>query len=559
MWQKDNARQLLDELVEKNAFITKDKKTNRYQFHRMFQDFILGLWEEKETGFRMKYYQRAALWFQMKKDYTTAMGYFYKGRDYDRLLHALEEDKGHSFHNEHKTELIAYMKDCPEEIRRQHPIAILIFAMCLFTYNERELFAEVCEEFGTVLQGDSGLEEDMARELAGELELLLSFTVYNDIVKMKEYIKKASSYLSRPAMFMDTRGGWTFGSPSVLYMFHREAGQLDTQIERIKEAIPEYNRLTGGHGKGADLLMEAEGYYYRGDYENAQIMIHKAMHQLKSCEQVDILLCCIFLQARIALIKGDYVGATRVLGEFREDMERHQWYNLIHTLDLCDTFLQAALRQKDGVPVWIVDGDFETSRIYYPAMAFLNIIYGRVLLVRGEYLKLLGTAEQFMEIASVFPNLLGQIYTLIYVAAANDNRFRREEALCALRQALLLAKPDRLYLPFVENGDYVSLLLEMVGKESEFREMVAAILTLFQPYQKSLEKIKQNYFSKIRPMLSDREMEVARMAAEGFSNCEIGQKLYVSQNTVKTQLKRVFEKLGISSRTMLKQYIQSET
>ena len=66
-------------------------------------------------------------------------------------------------------------------------------------------------------------------------------------------------------------------------------------------------------------------------------------------------------------------------------------------------------------------GDF----LILPSMAFMNIVYGRVLLVNGEYNKLLGIAEQFMGTASVFPNLLGHIYTNIYIASANEQIYRR--------------------------------------------------------------------------------------------------------------------------------------
>ena len=42
------------------------------------------------------------------------------------------------------------------------------------------------------------------------------------------------------------------------------------------------------------------------------------------------------------------------------------------------------------------------------------------------------------------------------------------------------------------------------------------------------------------------------MAAEGLSNREIGQKLYLSHRTISSHLYRVFPKLGITSRTELR-------
>ena len=52
-----------------------------------------------------------------------------------------------------------------------------------------------------------------------------------------------------------------------------------------------------------------------------------------------------------------------------------------------------------------------------------------------------------------------------------------------------------------------------------------------------------------RPVLSPRESEVLRLAAEGRTNAAIGSALHISAMTVKTHLVRIYEKLGVSDRT----------
>ena len=49
--------------------------------------------------------------------------------------------------------------------------------------------------------------------------------------------------------------------------------------------------------------------------------------------------------------------------------------------------------------------------------------------------------------------------------------------------------------------------------------------------------------------LTPREHEILGLIAEGLSNREIGEKVFVSENTVKTHSARVFEKLGVGRRT----------
>jgi DNA-binding CsgD family transcriptional regulator len=52
-------------------------------------------------------------------------------------------------------------------------------------------------------------------------------------------------------------------------------------------------------------------------------------------------------------------------------------------------------------------------------------------------------------------------------------------------------------------------------------------------------------------LLAPQELQIARLAAEGLTNREIGQQLYLSHRTVSNHLYRIFPKLGITSRAEL--------
>jgi DNA-binding CsgD family transcriptional regulator len=49
--------------------------------------------------------------------------------------------------------------------------------------------------------------------------------------------------------------------------------------------------------------------------------------------------------------------------------------------------------------------------------------------------------------------------------------------------------------------------------------------------------------------ITQRELDVLELIAQGMSNREIAEKLFVSENTVKTHSSRVFDKLGAKRRT----------
>jgi DNA-binding CsgD family transcriptional regulator len=61
-----------------------------------------------------------------------------------------------------------------------------------------------------------------------------------------------------------------------------------------------------------------------------------------------------------------------------------------------------------------------------------------------------------------------------------------------------------------------------------------------------------------RDELTPQELQIAQMAAEGLTNREIGQQLYLSHRTVGSHLYRLFPKLGISSRGQLSSVLGSE-
>jgi DNA-binding NarL/FixJ family response regulator len=54
---------------------------------------------------------------------------------------------------------------------------------------------------------------------------------------------------------------------------------------------------------------------------------------------------------------------------------------------------------------------------------------------------------------------------------------------------------------------------------------------------------------KSRSGLSSREIEVLKLASEGFNNAQIGERLFISPKTVKTHLQNIYEKLDARSRT----------
>ena len=77
---------------------------------------------------------------------------------------------------------------------------------------------------------------------------------------------------------------------------------------------------------------------------------------------------------------------------------------------------------------------------------------------------------------------------------------------------------------------------------------------------RALEKMLQNESAreKVREVLTPREIDIVRMVARGLGNREVGEKLFISEGTVKTHLHTIYEKLRLKGRVQLANYAQEK-
>ena len=71
---------------------------------------------------------------------------------------------------------------------------------------------------------------------------------------------------------------------------------------------------------------------------------------------------------------------------------------------------------------------------------------------------------------------------------------------------------------------------------------------LLERQERKLRKTRANWAGSIDGRLTERELEVLRLLHTELSVSELGKLLYVSPSTVKTHVKSVYRKLGVSSR-----------
>jgi LuxR family maltose regulon positive regulatory protein len=158
--------------------------------------------------------------------------------------------------------------------------------------------------------------------------------------------------------------------------------------------------------------------------------------------------------------------------------------------------------------------------------------------------RLLKFAEDQKRMGSMLEILI--VTALAYHALGNTS-----QAFASLERALYLAQPEGYFRIFVNVGEPMrSLLLDFSGslekqprgKDHELRGYVDKLLSAFV----QTNDIPQ---SNSNELLSQRELEVLRLIAQGLSNDEISQQLFLALDTVKGHNRRIYGKLQVQRRT----------
>ena len=132
-----------------------------------------------------------------------------------------------------------------------------------------------------------------------------------------------------------------------------------------------------------------------------------------------------------------------------------------------------------------------------------------------------------------------------------------DRALNALERALSLAEPQGFIRTFVDEGPPMARLLYEAlpraeslshGISPDYVHRLLAAFPVADPEQTDPSKSQVPESELIEP-LSERELEVLQLIAEGLTNPEIATRLYLSLNTVKVHTRNVYGKLGANNRT----------
>ena len=538
-----DAGQILSLLTEQNAFVTRLPDGVTYRFHHMMKECAERRFLKLDAETQRLYWERFGLWYEQHRQYLHAIAAYRRSENYDALLRVIRSDAGILLASLKPEDVLDALGKCPAETLKAYPFAILVLMRRMFTWRQIPKMLELKALLLAAIEEHPELSEEERGNLLGECDLILSFLCYNDISAMSRLHRSASAQMSRPAISIQSGGGWTFGSPSVLMMFYRAPGELERELLEMDECMPHYYQVTNHHGQGAETIMRAEALFCQGRFTDAHIELERAYAQVKDNGQVNMALCCDFLSRRLSRytdVEQRYTFAER----YAELLRYHDaaWINL---WSATSAYYHALRGETDKIPEIFSQHRLSTVNMLAPGKPMMEMIENQVYLAEGAYAKVIGRSAELLAVCEAMHYALVALHLRIQTAAAYEKLGKTEEARAWLEKALSDAAPDGLVMPFLENYDYIRPLL---ARETQ-SPLAAQIMALG-------EAAKARNTASARPAVFDalttREYEIVELMGQRLSNREIAERLYLSEGSVKQYVNQIYSKLHIEGDTRTK-------
>ena len=554
--ENEDTKQLLSAMTRQNAFISRLADGGTYRFHHMMKECAEQAFAAMDKEKQTVYLERYGKWYEEHRQYLHALASYRKSGNFNGALRVIQKDAGILLVSLKAEDVLNFLSKCPKEDLEAYPLSVLVLMRCMFNWRKIPEMLKLKEFLIQAIDRHKEIPEEERGNLLGECDLITSFLMYNDISKMSHFHRSASRQMSRPAISIRNDGGWTFGSPSVLMMFHRESGGLLKEQEEMRECMPHYYKITNGHGQGAERVMDAEALFVQGHFADAQIALEGAYAQIEKNGQESMALCCDFLLRRLSLcmdIKQKYSFEQRrmVLMKHHNSM----WINIFNST--C-AYYYALIGRVEQIPE--IFGEHRLSAVNYlaPGRPMMEMIENQVYLAQGAYVKVIGKSEGILAVCQGLHYALVALHVQIQTAAAYEKMGKHGEARAILKQALSDASKDNMVMPFVENFIYLEPLFEGIMPEIE-EGFLKKIILLGREYAQNCKNLgNEKTYPEQFKCLTQQELKLTELMAAHMSNKEIAARLYLSEGTVKQYINQIYSKLEITgdTRTKRKQLLE---
>ena len=588
------ARNLLDHLEHANLFlIPLDNHREWYRYHHLFRDLLRQRLAENFSPVEIAGLNRAAsTWFEEQGDIVSAVQHALQIPDHVRATQLLQARSGFFFSSNQLPQYIDLIQKLPLDAIKLYPDLCMAVAWAAMATNQAQgpwlgLIEEHFNRKAETVLAEATLPPDVRAALLEVLILRLQGTFeFFDETKKETLLAIQSQLSALPAEQRALLNTVSSLKPVLLYdlgLQAEQSGEVDSAAyyftETIALARSERNYhllyLALGHLAGTQIcqshlqaarqtyeqaieLYTSGGtspfaavayaglssiFYEWGDFQAAEEHLMKGLPLSQSWNNWESLIPLMLNQAHLESRRGNVQKAIAVLS--LDKTPPHPGINLV--LEAYAMLLRLREFDQGSASVWLVAHAADIALEVNTANQFLLLDVTRLLtgLLRFE------DAIALMQRIIDFAEKGGQIHTLIQVKGVLAKTIwlqgNTPGAVECLLESLRLAAPESYLSTFVDEGAPMRDLLHLAKGRApaEICDYINKILTGFG------EEVSQPTKTALSPRseLSERELEVLLLVAEGLSNQEIAERLFISVTTVKTHIGNIFNKFGVTSRT----------
>jgi LuxR family maltose regulon positive regulatory protein len=596
---RDDGQGMLEQLEQANLFIIPlDSERRWYRYHHLFADLLRSRLQELKPNQVRDFHQRACEWFEREGLLPEAINHAITISDFERAAHLIERAAESQRQQGEIATLAGWMNALPDSIRRSHPALCLAFARALVDTAQNISIEALIEDAEAGLAMDQFPGGSRSASLRGQIAALRAYLAmirhhYEETIGLSSHARELlgeDEARWRSFVGLTQAGAYRFSNDwAAAGQTYLEASDLslaagdrvdallalslrgevlqaqghlhqaDQQYKQVMQLAREFS-IPNAPVTGYALIGLGRDWCEWNDLEAADRYVRDGIENGKKAGIQDILLRGYLVLARIRQARGDFEGALEAL-EHAEPVVRQM--NLAEIKDWIQAF---------RVQVWLARGETDaaigwastyTGDLYdaiYPSIA--NAL-AKVRLAQGRPDEALGLLEHALQSAHSVGRLGNAVQILVIKAFVQHEKGDRENALVTLSKVLTLAEPERYIRVFLDEGEPMRSLLSDFRSSSEKRMRGTApgtqraildytnqllnafsISSISHPHK----SIVKNLESPIPETLSERELEVLHLMAAGLSNRDIADKDIVSINTVKTQVKSIYGKLGAHKR-----------
>jgi LuxR family maltose regulon positive regulatory protein len=598
-----SSRLLLEELEHTNLFVVPlDDDRQWYRYHHLFAEVLRQHLANSTPAEEIAtLHGRASVWYERQGLVIEAMHHAQMAADQVRIAHLIEQHGLRIIVAGQVQILLGWLSTLPEALLRTHPLLCTIHALALLFTNQLEAAearirdAESCIHPNTpaaeaqIIQGRAAaIRANIARytgDLAGSVALGQQVL---RLLPESETIARTTARLHLARAFRvsgDVRDEVEARAVAVVAPF-RAANHLlgtlaaITNLARLRVLQGRLHAAAATFGEMAQiaaepdqpLLLEGPAYYVGmgdllrewNDLDAAEQHLAQAMEQLEGRLVVDAedVTLGYLARARLQHARGEYTTAHLTLESYL-DLARRRGF-VTHLLARAAA-VQAHFALAEGnfavAVAWADTNSLNALDELHFVRETEYLVLARVWIARagndpgGSWLQqTLHLLERLLEDATTKARMGSVLEILLVRALALWAQEARSHALATVVRALRLAAPEGYIRRFVDEGMAMMAMLRHSAAHEIAPDYRARLLAAFpatlnvQPgVSKKDLPVQRSEFS-IEP-LSQRELEVIRLIADGKSNGEIAQTLMIALSTVKTHTNSIFSKWQVTSRT----------